>query len=55
VIGKPGAGKTSLVRRLAAEWKCELINRKWRVLCLDFMAYSVIVHLIKIMIIGFIF
>ena len=29
VIGKPGAGKTSLVRRLAAEWKCELINRKW--------------------------
>ena len=28
VIGKPGAGKTSLVRRLAAEWKCELINRK---------------------------
>ncbi|VDI40281.1 Hypothetical predicted protein [Mytilus galloprovincialis] len=26
VIGKPGAGKTSLVRRLAAEWKCELIN-----------------------------
>ena len=25
-IGKPGSGKTSLARRLAHEWKCELVN-----------------------------
>ena len=28
VIGKPGSGKTTLAKRLAMEWKCELINRK---------------------------
>lgn len=26
LLGKPGVGKTSLARRFAAEWKCELIN-----------------------------
>ncbi|XP_041351641.1 adenylate kinase 9-like isoform X3 [Gigantopelta aegis] len=26
VIGKPGVGKTTLARRLAQEWKCQLIN-----------------------------
>ncbi|XP_013399518.1 adenylate kinase 9-like [Lingula anatina] len=26
LIGKPGAGKTALGRRLAAEWKCEFVH-----------------------------
>lgn len=28
VIGKPGAGKTTLAKKLAQEWKAELVNRK---------------------------
>ena len=28
IIGKPGAGKTALARRLSQEWKCILVNGK---------------------------
>ncbi|KAK3580662.1 hypothetical protein CHS0354_017937, partial [Potamilus streckersoni] len=26
IVGKPGSGRTTLARRLALEWKCEIIN-----------------------------
>ena len=26
ILGKPGAGKTTLARKLAIEWKCQLLN-----------------------------
>ena len=28
VLGKPGAGKTTLAKNLAKEWKCQFINGK---------------------------
>ena len=36
IIGKPGAGKTALARRLSQEWKCILVNGKRNYYTLNF-------------------
>ena len=33
VLGKPGAGKTAVARKISQNWHCELVSRKCPWLC----------------------